>query len=770
MLTCLKDALYSPRSLAEEPTMRATRRLLCVSASFAVLVITAFADVWSQSVSPDSQSASPSGTTLPLAPVKPVIEDYHGTKVADPYRYMENLKDPEVQSWMKAQNDYTRSALARISGREQMMARIRELDQSVPQVGAGRLPGDMYFLLKMLPGENTSKLYLRRGLNGQDRLLVDPEKITLDLADQGKGTNVINDLAVSNNGEYVALGIVPGGDELHGELHVIDTGTGRESGDVITPVGAEAWQPYWLPDDHSFVYGRLQELPPGAPAAEVRQKFRSYLHVLGTKPEKDQPVFGYGVVPSINVDPSLIASVRTEPASRWALGILNGSTTPNSAYYIESVADLGKVNTAWRKVADFSDGVTHIAVHNDDLYLLTYKNAPRYEVIRTDARGPDLASAEIVVPPGQAVVADIHSAQDALYVRLLDGGLNRVLRVPYGPQPQVEEVPLPLAGSAFVGTDPRMPGALLYLTSWTRAFKIYAYNPETKQATDTRLQPTGPYDDPASIESVEVKVRSYDGTLVPLSIIYRKNVKLDGSNPTLLEGYGAYGFPYPPYFEPTRLAWHEKGGVYAVCHVRGGGEYGEEWHLAGKGLTKPNTWRDFITCAQYLIDKKYTSPSHLAGEGVSAGGILIGRTLTSRPDLFAAAIDKVGMSDTLRAEETQNGETNIPEFGSVKTEAGFKALYAMSAYDHVKDGTAYPAVLLETGMNDPRVDPWEMAKMTARLQEATASGKPVLLRVDYAGGHGAMGATREQADEQLADEWSFLLWQFGVPEFQPNRQ
>jgi prolyl oligopeptidase len=545
--------------------------------------------------------------------------------------------------------------------------------------------------------------------------------------------------------------------------------TGMETGDVMTQVGAEAWQPYWLPDNRSFVYGRLQKLPPSAPAAEVRQKFRSYLHVLGTDPEKDPPVFGYGVVPSIEVDPSLIASVQTQPDSRYALGLLNGSVTPNSAYYIAPVDSIGKSDPGWRKVADFADGVTSIAVHGDDLYLLTYKDAPRYKIVRLDARKPDLAAAETVVQKSQAVIRSIHPAKDALYVQLLDGGINRVLRVPYGPHPQAEEVALPFAGSAFVRTDPRLPGALLHLLSWTRAFKFFVYDPETKQVTDTKLQPAGLYDDPTNIESVEVKARSFDSTPVPLSIVYPKGLKLDGSNPTLLEGYGAYGFPYPPYFEPTGLAWHEKGGVHAVCHVRGGGEYGEEWHLAGKGPTKPNTWRDFIACAQYLIDQKYTSPAHLAGEGVSAGGILIGRAITSQPDLFTAVIDKVGLSDTLRAELTQNGETNVPEFGSVKTQEGFKALLAMSAYHHVEDRTAYPAVFLETGMNDPRVDPWQMAKMTARLQAATSSGKPVLLRVDYAGGHGTMGATRAQALEQLADEWTFLLWQFGVPEFQPPK-
>jgi prolyl oligopeptidase len=496
---------------------------------------------------------------------------------------MENLNDPEVQAWMKAQNDYTRAVLARLPGREPLLERIRKLDHSVPQVAAWRLPGDCYIIRKQLPGEDVAKLYLRRGLNGEDKLLVDPEKITLAPADQGKGKNVIQGFVVSDNGAYIALGIWPGGDELHGELHVIEAASGRETGDVITEVGAEAWEPYWLPDNRSFVYGRLQKLPPGAPAAEVRQKFRSYLHILGTDPEKDQPVFGYGVVPSIEVDPSLIVSVQTQPDSRHALGLLSGSVTPNSAYYIAPVESIGKSNTSWRKVADFADGVTSIAIHGDDLYLLTYKDAPRYKIIRIDARKPDLGSAETVVRQSQAVIRGINAvgrpatAQDGLYVQLLDGGINRVLRVPYGPHPQAEEVALPFAGSAFVGTDPRLPGALLYLLSWTRAFKIFVYDPETKQVTETKIQPAGPYDDPTNIESVEVKVRSHDGTLVPLSIIYSKGLRLDGSNPTLLEGYGAFGSSYSPDFQPTELAWYEKGGVYAVCHARGGGEYGEEW-------------------------------------------------------------------------------------------------------------------------------------------------------------------------------------------------
>ncbi len=696
-----------------------------------------------------------------------MTDDYFGRKVTDPYRYMENLKDPEVQAWIREQNDHTRAVLDRIPSRQQLLARIRELDQSAPLMRARRLPGDLYVILKQLPGEDVAKLYLRHGFEGEDKVLVDPEKITLAPANQGKGKSEIRHYALSDDGKYLAVGVIPGGSEMNGEIHVVETATGRETGDPITRgVGVEQWFPYWLPDNRSFVYGRLQQLPPDAPATEVRQKFRSYLHVLGTDAEKDSPVFGYGVMPSIDVDPSLIASVRTAPRSRYALGVLNGSVTPNSAFYIAPADSIGKAGTPWRKVADFSDGVTRIVAHDDDLYLLTYKEAPRYKVIRIDARKPDLSAAEAIVPSGEAVVTYMSGAQDALYVELLDGGIDRVLRVPYGPRPKVEQVTLPFEGTAFAVTDPRIPGALLYLTSWTKALRILAYDPQTNTVSDTKLQPSGAYDNPSNVESVEVKAPSHDGTLVPLSITYPKGMKLDGSHPTLLNGYGAYGNSIPPYFDPTTLAWFERGGILATCHVRGGGEHGEEWHLAGKGPTKPNTWGDFIACAEYLISKGYTSSARLAGEGGSAGGILIGRAITDRPDLFRAAIIDVGALDTLRFENTANGETNIPEFGSTKTEEGFKALYAMSSFHHVKDQTAYPAVLLTTGINDPRIEPWEPAKMAARLQAATSSGRPVLLRVDYGGGHGG-GSGAEGSRERLADSWSFLLWQFGVMEFQP---
>jgi prolyl oligopeptidase len=336
-------------------------------------------------------------------------------------------------------------------------------------------------------------------------------------------------------------------------------------------------------------------------------------------------------------------------------------------------------------------------------------------------------------------------------------------RLSYG-SGKVEAVRLPFEGaiqSLFV--NPTDEGAWLELTSWIKSPLWYALKADSK-IEDTGLVPPSPVDF-SDIVSEEIKAKSADGTMVPLSIIHKRGIAMDGSNPTWLEGYGAYGITIDPGFRATWLAFLEKGGIYAISHVRGGGEYGEDWHTGGQKLTKQHTIDDFIAAAQYLIENKYTSSAKLLGEGTSAGGITIGGAITQRPDLFAAAFVRVGDSDSMRSELMASGPANIPEFGTVKDPDGFKGLFAMDAYQHVKPN-AYPAVLLTTGANDPRVAPWQAAKMTARLQASTTSGKPVLLRVDYDAGHG-MGSTKTQRDVELADELAFLLWQTGVAGFQP---
>jgi prolyl oligopeptidase len=545
---------------------------------------------------------------------------------------------------------------------------------------------------------------------------------------------------------------------------VLDTATGRE---VDKPIDrAQYGGIEWRPDGKSFFYNRLQKLTLGMPAIERYQKNRVYLHVIGADADMEQPVLGFGISPLVKVEAAADAPiVITTANSKYAVGMIEHGTRSELTLYVAPLASVGRPKTPWRKVCDVEDGVTGFAVRGNDVFLLTHKNAPRFEVIKTSLAKPNLATAETVVPPSEAVVNSLAVARDALYVRLHDGSIDRLLRVPFGGKP--EQVSLPFAGSVLLAAaNSRCDGTLLLMNTWTKAGQIYAYDSRTKKITNTGLQPLGRFDAPDDMESVEVKVRGHDGAMIPLSIVYRRGIKLDGSNPTLLMGYGSYGFSQDPSFDPRRLAWFERGGVYAVAHVRGGGEYGYEWYKAGYQLTKPNTWKDFIACAEYLIHEKYTTPERLAGTGRSAGGILIGRVVTERPDLLAAAVSDVGCSDMLRMETMPNGVPNIPEFGTVKTEDGFKGLYEMSSYHHVADGTKYPAMMLTTGINDPRVESWESGKMAARLQAATVSGKPVLLRVDYESGH-AVGTTKKQSQELAADSWTFLLWQFGLPEFQP---
>ncbi len=697
--------------------------------------------------------------TPPIAPVTNVTDTYFGTTVTDPYRYMENLSDPTVSGWIKEQNNYTRFLLEWIPGRAPLFARMQEIDDAVAaRVGdVRRLPDGRLFYIKRLPQDNTFKLYVREGLTGKETLLVDPDAF-------GKAAGkpfAINYFEPSPDGTYVACGLSASGSE-DAQIHVVETAAGKVVGQPIDR--AQFGGVSWRPDGKSFFYNRLQKMETGMPEIERYQKSRVYLHVVGKDADQKPAVFGLGLSSLVKIAPADDVFVTVMPDSKFAVGSIEHGTRRELTLYAAPLASVGKPNTPWKKICDVEDGVSDFAIKGKEIFLLTHQAAPRFKVIKTSLASPDLAKAETVVPPGKAVVIGLAAASDALYVQLRDGSLGRLLRVPYGGSP--ESVTLPFDGSlSLAAIDPRLAGTFLSVGTWIKAGQIYAYDPKTKKITNTGLQPFGKFDAPDDLEAVEVKARSADGEMIPLSIIYRRGLKLDGSNPTLLTGYGAYGISRDPGFYPGMIAWYERGGVYAVAHVRGGGEYGEDWYKAGYQQTKPNTWKDFIACAEYLVEHKYTSPARLGGMGGSAGGILIGRSITERPDLFGAAVSQVGCSDMLRIETTPNGVPNIPEFGTVKTEEGFKSLFEMSAYAHVVDGAKYPAVMLTTGINDPRVEPWQSAKMAARLQAATTSGKPVLLRVDYQAGHG-IGSTKRQAEELTADIWTFLLWQFQCPGFQ----
>ena len=697
-------------------------------------------------------------TAPPVASVRPVTDTYFGTTLTDPYRWMENLSDPEVKTWFQGQADYARGVLNAIPGREALAAQIKALDGAGTSVGEVQVAGPRVFYTKERPHDNTPKLYVRDSLHGTERLLFDPEALGKDGAHYA-----LDYYAPSLEGRYVAYGVSRGGSE-QSVLHILDIETGKENAETIdrTRFGGVSW----FPGGKAFVYDRQQPLTPGMSAMEDERKIKVFYHALGTDPSADKPLLGYGLSPRVPMTPDEYAYLSIPPDSPYAVATVVHGVAPEVTLYVAPTDSILTGNAPWRKVADVADAVTGTATHGDSLFLLSHKDALRYKVLRVRLSHPEIANAEVVVPEGEAVVTAVGPAQDALYVQKLDGGISRLFRLPYSGG-KVQEIAPPYKGAVDgLVTDYGRPGALFLETAWTHSALWYEYDPKSQTVADTRLKPLNPVD-MSGYTSVEVKAKSADGTLIPLSIITKKGLALDGSHPTLLDGYGAYGDVSSPYFDPTRIPWLERGGVLATAHVRGGGEYGEGWHLAGKLATKHHTWEDFIACGQYLVDHGYTSPAHLAGEGTSAGGITIGRAITARPDLFGAALIRVGSVNAVRAELSPNGPPNVPEFGTFTTKEGFEALYAMDAYQHVQDGVKYPAVMVETGINDPRVASWEPAKMAARLQAATGSGKPVILRVDYDAGHG-MGSTKSQGDALLADEYAFLLRQLGDPSFQPS--
>jgi prolyl oligopeptidase len=656
---------------------------------------------------------------------------------------------PELSTWMKAQADHTRSTLDALPLHAELAARVKALDSAGSLLASARRRAGKIVYLGTDAGKTTFKLEARDD-QGKTTILVDPD--TLATAD----THFSIDYYVpSNDGRLVAYGLSQSGSELS-VIHVVDTATGKALPDVIDR--ARYADVSWQPDGKAFFYKRDRALPAGAPQADRFIRSRVYLHTLGTSPDADKAVFGFEVSPAITVPDEVFPAVFSPHDGGHVLAIMVHGVQRELTVYAAKRTEIAGEKTPWKKIIDRADEVVDFDVHGDDLYVITHHGAPRGKLVKTPLAKPDLAHATTVVPAGEQVLQGLGFARDALYVEALDGGVGRILRASFDGK-HVDSMPLPIQGSVrTLSTYPTVDGAIFSLTGWTSSPTFYSFSPTGKvPLEDTGLIPRSTVDF-AAITSEEVKAKSADGTLVPLSIIHRKDLIKDGSHPTLLEGYGAYGTTREPVFDPMGLAWLERGAVSAVCHVRGGGEYGEDWHNGGKLATKPNTIDDFLACARYLIDEKLTSAAYLAGEGTSAGGILIGGAVTKRPDLFGAAIIRVGMTNALRFEQIPIGPFNTSEFGSVKTEDGFHILQSIDAYHHVENGALYPAVMLTTGITDPRVSPWQAAKMTARLQAATGSGKPVLLRVDYEAGHG-LGSTRAQVEAERADKYAFLFQQ-----------
>jgi prolyl oligopeptidase len=710
-------------------------------------------------------TAAHAAAQLPTIAPGTTTDSFFGTAVADPYRRLEDTKDKVVAAWMRAHSEHAHRTLAGLPQRAALLASIRKYDDaaSARVVDAVRTSGGRLFYNKRGVADDQFKLYTRDA-QGRETLLVDPATFA---ARAGGKPHAINWFAPAPDGRRVAYGVSAAGSES-ATLYVIDVASRRTLGSPIPR--ADFGGATWTEDAGRLYFVQLQALAAGASPLE---KYRNSRVVWVTPGARALPraVLGPGT-PGVQIAPEEIPFLALSADGRYAFAfVINGVQREQRVYAADQRAFIaGK--PAWKLLHDRDAQIVGGAYAQGTLYALTYKDAPRYKLIAGPVDGFDPAKATTVIAAGDKVLTGVAAAADALYIEQRDGNVKRLAKLAHARDGQVQAnatptpVPLPVDGAFVLNIDesgvsaanPRLPGLLIDLQAWTRARQIYSVAADGS-VRNTGLQPAGPYDAPQDLVTTELQCKSHDGALVPMSVIHKNGLVLDGKQPTLLYGYASYGITEEPFFSTGRLAWIDAGGVSAIANPRGTSVYGQDWYKAGFQTTKSNTWKDFIACAETLIAQKYTSPAHLGILGGSAGGILVGRAMTERPDLFGAVIAAVGDMDMVRTELTPNGVPNIPEFGTHANEAGFRALLAMSSYHQVKDGVKYPAVLLTHGVNDPRVEVWHSSKMAARLAAST-SGKPVLLRLDYDAGHG-VGSTKAQQQAERADMYAFLLWQLG---------
>jgi len=699
--------------------------------------------------SAETRPAPPPATTLNV-----VRDVHHGQSVADPYRWLENIDAPEVQAWMKAQAGYSREILDRIAGRDAMLQRMLEVENSAPArvSRVSVVANGSVFLLRRDAGSAQPKLVIRASIEAPEQVVVDPVRFG--------PKHSIDYFIPSPDGRFVAYGVSEAGSE-HASLYLRELASGS---DIVGPIADAKFNgssPYrWTPDSRAVYFQTLREPRSFADKSEAFQWPRAWR--LAARASAAPELFADGrnrLGPSRSAHEHM--AVLSFGSSPYQFAYFEDGVRRDIRVLVRPADSLGSDD--WRPLIDHGDGIWQFEVRGDRVYGLTRNGASRFRVVSTTVASPDWSSARVVLPEGKGVVQAIAAAQDAIYVTVLEGGRYRLLRVPYDQRP-VEDIDLPFPGTvSFAGHHVERPGVLIALGGWTQATRYYEVKAQSRRPVPTSLQPTGRFDELVGVGSNVEHAISHDGTRVPLSIVAKPG---SGPRPTIVVAYGAYGFSQEPRLRAEWVPWLERGYVMATCHVRGGGEYGQAWYEAGKKLTKPNSWKDLIGCAEHLVQTGVTTPKKLGIMGWSAGGITVGRAFTERPDLFAAAAPGVGVLDAVRAEIEPNGPANVVEFGTVARPDEFKALYEMSAYHHVKPGVRYPAVVLPHGVNDSRVAVWQSSKMAAALQ-ASGSHAPILLNLDFEAGHGR-GSSVAQRLSVFADSIAFMLWQFGEPGYEPR--
>ncbi len=732
MFTYLKDFLPTRRGLSESGHSRWRKRFFLFTINTLLILIWHYGQsYWVSSVMTAAQPL-----IYPQSQKVNQIDDYHGTKVSDPYRWLENPDTPETKAWIEAQNQLTFSYLSEIPARDRIQERLTTL-WNFEKYGTPFREGENYFYFKNDGLQNQSVLYTLKALDAPPRVLLDPNTLSED------GTIALSGLAVSNDGKLLAYGLSVSGSDWQ-EWKVREVETGVDLPDRIEWVKFSGAS--WTHDNSGFFYSRYDEPKEGSKLEEVNYYQKLFYHRLGTpqsediliyqRPDKKDWGFSGGV---------------TEDGRYLIVSVWLGTDSRNLVFY----KDLSAPDTPVVELINtFEAEYSFVDNEGTRFWFRTNLDAPRGRVIAIDITQPDRTNWQEIISQraetlegisvlnNQFVTTYLKDAYDQVKIFDLEGHF-------------VRDVELPEIGSVSGFGGKRYDTETFYsFTSFTTPTTIYRYNMKTGESTLFR-QPQVDFN-PDDYETRQVFYQSKDGTKVPMFIVHKKGLVLDGNNPTYLYGYGGFNVSLTPSFSVSLLVWMEMGGVYAVPNLRGGGEYGEDWHQAGIKLKKQNVFDDFIAAAEWLIENRYTSSKKLAIGGGSNGGLLVGACMTQRPDLFAAALPAVGVMDMLRFHQFTIGWAWIAEYGSPDDPEEFKALYAYSPLHNLKPGTAYPATLITTADHDDRVVPAHSFKFAAALQATQAGPAPILIRIETKAGHGA-GKPTTKMIEEAADRWAFLV-------------
>jgi prolyl oligopeptidase len=677
--------------------------------------------------------------SYPVTKKVDVVDDYHGIKVADPYRWLEDdvRKSKAVAEWVEAENQVTNAFLESIPQREAIKKRITDL-WNYEKISAPSKHGDKYFFFKNNGLQNQSVLFVQDSLDGEPRLLIDPNTWSKD------GTVALAGAAFTDDAKHLAFGKAEAGSDWN-TWYVLDVATGKQLSDELKWVKFSGAS--WTLDGKGFYYSRFPEPQTGAAFQALNENQTLYFHRLGTPQGEDVLVY------------------KTPDHPRWTIG---GDVSEDGKYLVISIGDgttSRKVRLAYKDLTDPKSEVVELVPNHDNkfsflgndggvFYLKSDFNAPKYQIIAIDTKKPEKANWKTIIGEANETLDSVDLVGERFICSYLKDAKTQV-KVHDMKGAFIRDVELPGIGTAAGFGGKRTDKETFYtFVSFTTPPTVYRYDIPAGKSTLLR-QPKVKFD-PSQYEVKQIFYASKDGTKVPMFIAHKKGMKLDGNNPTLLYGYGGFNISLTPTFSISRLQWMEMGGVLAVANLRGGGEYGDGWHRAGTKEHKQNVFDDFIAAAEYLIAQKYTSSKKLAIQGGSNGGLLVGACMTQRPDLFGACLPAVGVMDMLRFQKFTAGRFWTDDYGSSDNTADFNFLIKYSPYHNLKAGAKYPATLITTADTDDRVVPGHSFKFAARLQEDQGGPAPVLIRIETKAGHGA-GKPTTKAIEEVADQWSFLV-------------